>query len=151
MRALVLAGALLLALIAGAAPAGALPGELPLGKYAGQTSDGHVMRLTVARSARAGAPRKITHFYVVYDIATCRSGPIRRPFLVGVHYGASAAKRGTFVKTIGLGPGPKGRRQLSIRGRFTSAARATGTVRFGVSGRCPITAATPTLRFTVRR
>ena len=50
---------------------------LPLGRYVGETSDGHVFQFSVERTKNATYPRKITHFYMVYDIAGCRSGPIQ--------------------------------------------------------------------------
>ena len=138
-----LAAALLLVLLPAATDAAA---PLPLGRYTGQTSDGHVLQFTVERSAKADHPRKITHFYVVYDIANCRSGPIRQPFFAGVLYGADAAKRGTFSRTLG------GERQLRLTGRFRSGgASASGSFRVGIAGTCPITAATKKLTFRVTR
>jgi hypothetical protein len=138
-----LAAALLLALAPTATDAAA---PLPLGRYTGQTGDGHVFQFTVERSAKANRPRKITHFYLVYDIAGCRSGPIRQPYLTTVYYGATASKRGTFARTLG------GERQLQLTGRFRSGgAGASGSFKVGIAGRCPITAATEALTFRVTR
>jgi hypothetical protein len=139
----VLAAALLLALAPAATDAAP---TLPLGRYTGQTGDGHVFQFTVQRSAKANHPRKITHFYLVYDIANCRSGPIRQPFFTSVYYGATATKRGTFARTLG------GERQLQLTGRFRSGgASASGSFKVGIAGKCPITAATPKLTFKVKR
>jgi hypothetical protein len=144
----VLVSALLLALTPTAIGAGP---ALPQGRYTGQTGDGHVFQFTVERSRKPGFPRKITHFWMVYDIAGCRSGPVRQPFLASVHYGAAPSKRGTFSRLVGHSNAPNTVR-LSLKGRFsTSAASASGSFKVGVVGRCPITADTPSLTFHVTR
>jgi hypothetical protein len=146
-----LAAALLLSLTPGITGAAA---PLPLGRYTGTTSDGHVFQFTVARSAKPTSPRKITHFWVVYDIAGCRSGPIRQPFFASVYYGKTKSRRGTFSRDIprhGPSAGKTGDVQLSLSGRFTSPSRASGTFRVGVIGRCPLNAGSPALTFHVKR
>ena len=65
--------AALLLLAVGSGGAGAASPKLPLGRYIGQTSDGHVFQFTVVRNANPTYPRRITHFYLVYDLAGCRS------------------------------------------------------------------------------
>ena len=37
---------------------------LPLGRYVGETSDGHVLQFSVEPTKNATYPRKITHFYI---------------------------------------------------------------------------------------
>jgi hypothetical protein len=143
----VLVSALLLALTPAAIGAGP---TLPLGRYTGQTGDGHVFQFSVERSRKPGSPRKITHFWMVYDIAGCRSGPVRQPFFASVHYGAAPSKRGTFSRLVGHSNATNTVR-LSLKGRFTSATRASGSFKVGVVGRCPITASTPSLTFSVKR
>ena len=67
------------------APSAAGVASLPqVGRYKGQTGDGHVFQFSVERSHKANSPRKITHIWLVYDIADCRSGPIRQPFFASV-------------------------------------------------------------------
>ena len=126
-------------------------GPLPqTGRYNGTTSDGHVIEFTVERSAKRGFPRKITHFHVVYDIAGCRSGPVRQPFFASVAFGKAASKRGTFARDVGH-TGKANEVQLRLTGKFTSPTRASGSFRVGVVGRCPIDASSPPLTFTVKR
>ena len=138
------AGALvLLAVPAGAA--GAIPAT---GRYAGTTGDGHVIEFTVERSAKPGFARKITHFHVVYDIAGCRSGPVRQAFFASVR--TRGTDRGRFARTVGRSTAAN-TVQLRLSGRFTSPSRASGSFRVGVAGRCPIGAATQPLTFSVRR
>lgn len=94
------------------------------------------------------------HFYLVYDIAGCRSGPIRQPFFASVYYGKTASRRGRFSRDIGLhspGAGKTGERQMSLTGRFTSAGRASGSFRVGVIGRCPLDPSATPLTFKVKR
>jgi hypothetical protein len=138
------AGALLLV----AAPAGAAGAIPATGRYAGTTGDGHVIEFTVERSAKPGFARKITHFHVVYDIAGCRSGPVRQALLASVR--TRGADRGRFTRTVGASTAAN-TVQLRLSGRFTSPSRASGSFRVGVAGRCPIGAATRPLTFTVRR
>src|SRR5918912_1603382 len=140
------AGALLL-LPAPAGAAGAIPAT---GRYKGTTSDGHIIEFTVERSAKPGFPRKLTHFHVVYDIAGCRSGPVRQPFFASVAFGKTASKRGTFARDVGHSNKPNAV-QLRLTGRFTSPTRASGSFRVGVVGRCPIGPSSATLTFTVKR
>jgi hypothetical protein len=146
----VVATSLLLALTPAVTGAAA---PLPLGRYTGTTGDGHVFQFTVERSAKPLSPRKITHFWLVYDIAGCRSGPIRQPFFASVYYGKTASRRGSFSREIPRAPGPPktGQVQLSLSGKFTSPSRASGTFRVGVVGRCPLDQNGPTLTFSVKR
>jgi hypothetical protein len=146
----VLAASLLLGLTPAVTGAGA---PLPLGRYTGTTGDGHVFQFTVERSAKPLSPRKITHFYLVYDIAGCRSGPVRQPFFASVYYGKTTSRRGSFSRVIPRAPGPPkaGQVQLSLAGRFTSPSRASGTFRVGVVGRCPLDPNGPALSFHVKR
>ena len=141
------------AICGAAAPvAGGAAASLPLGRYAGETGDGHVFELTVERSRRPHHPRKVTHFWLVYDIAGCRSGPIRQPFFASVYYGPVASRRGMFARDIALGAATPGRPQLSLKGRFSPGGTVvSGTFRVGVSGRCPIGPGTPSLTFKARR
>jgi hypothetical protein len=127
--------------------AGSVPST---GRYRGTTGDGHVIEFTVARSAKPGFARKITHFHVVYDIAGCRSGPVRQVFFASVRTGGSAASRGSFSRTVGH-TGTANDVQLRLSGRFTSATRASGSFRVGVAGRCPLNPNGPALSFTVRK
>jgi hypothetical protein len=143
----VLAASFLLALTPTALSAGA---PLPLGRYGGTTSDGHVIQFTVERSAKPGFPRKITHFYVVYDIAGCRSGPVRQPFFASIDYGKVASRHGKFARDVGH-TGKTNEVRLSLTGRFTSASRASGSFRVGVVGHCPIDPSKPALTFQVKR
>lgn len=143
----VLAASFLLALTPNALSAGA---PLPLGRYGGTTSDGHVIQFMVERSAKPGFPRKITHFYVVYDIAGCRSGPVRQPFFASIDYGKVASRRGKFSRDVGH-TGKTNEVRLSLTGRFTSATRASGSFRVGVVGHCPIDPSKPPLTFVVKR
>jgi hypothetical protein len=76
-----LAASLALALTSVASGAASLP---QIGRYKGQTGDGHVFQFSVERSHKANSPRKITDLWLVYDIADCRSGPVRQPFLASV-------------------------------------------------------------------
>jgi len=90
----------------------------------------------------------------VYDIAGCRSGPIRRVSFAGVYYGKDTGRRGTFARDIGhhnQAPGKTGEVQMRLTGRFTSAATATGSFRVGVLGKCPLDMSAPALTFTVKR
>jgi hypothetical protein len=120
------------------------------GRYRGATGDGHVIEFTVARSAKPGFARKITHFHVVYDIAACRSGPVRQAFFASVRTGGSAASRGSFSRTVGH-TGKANEVQLRLTGRFTTTTRASGSFRVGVAGRCPLNPNGPALSFSVRR
>jgi hypothetical protein len=138
------AGALLL-LPAPAGAAGAIPAT---GRYRGTTGDGHLIEFTVERSAKPGFARKLTHFHVVYDIAGCGSGPVRQAFFASVR--TRGADRGRFSRTAGRSTAAD-TVQLRLSGRFTSPARASGSLRVGVAGRCPIGAATQPLTFSVRR
>jgi len=127
---------------------------LPLGRYTGQTSDGHVFQFTVVRNKNPAYPRRITHFYLVYDIAGCRSGPIRQPSFASVYYGNTANRRGTFARDLGhhsQAPGKTGEVQLSLTGRFTSATTAGGSFRVGVLGKCPLDPSSAALTFKVKR
>lgn len=143
----VLAGAAALLLLPAPIAAAAVPST---GRYRGTTGDGHVIEFTVERSAKPGFARKITHFHVVYDIAGCRSGPVRQPFFASVRTSGSASSRGTFSRTVGQAA-TAGRPQLRLTGRFTTATRASGSFRVGVAGRCPLDPNGPALSFTVRR
>ena len=139
------------ALLLLAAPAPGIAGSIPAtGRYRGTTGDGHVIEFTVAGSAKPGFARKITHFHVVYDIADCRSGPVRQPFFASVRTGGSASSRGTFSRTVGH-TGKANEVQLRLTGRFTSTTRASGSFRVGVVGRCPLSPSGPALSFSVRR
>jgi hypothetical protein len=133
------------------APAGAGAASIPSpGRYKGTTGDGHVFQFTVARSAKPGFARKITHFWLVYDIANCRSGPVRQPFFTSVRTTGPVSGRGKFSRFVGQRARPN-EVQLRLTGRFTSTTRATGSFRVGVVGRCPIDTAGQTLSFTARR
>lgn len=149
--AVALTALLLLALTPALTSAGS---SLPLGRYAGKTSDGHVIQFTVARNPNPTAPRRITHFYLVYDIAGCRSGPIRKASFAGIYYGRTASRRGTFARELGhhtQAPGKTGELQLNLSGRFKSATTATGSFRVGVLGSCPLDTSAPALTFKVKR
>jgi hypothetical protein len=140
-----------LALLLIAPPGVGIAGSIPAtGRYRGTTGDGHVIEFTIARSAKLGSARKITHFHVVYDIAGCRSGPVRQAFFASVRTGGSASSRGSFSRTVGH-TGTANAVQLRLTGRFTTATRASGSFRVGVAGRCPLNPAAPALSFSVRR
>ena len=94
------------ALTSAAAGAASLP---QIGRYKGQTGDGHVFQFSVERTHKANAPRKITHFWLVYDIADCRSGPVRQPFFASV-FKTPASPHGAFSRTI-----PKSRSSRRLR------------------------------------
>src|SRR3954469_18679379 len=126
------------------APAGAAASIPAPGRYTGQTGDGHVFQLTVARSQKAASHRKVTHFYLVYDIAGCRSGPIRQTFF------ARISPSGRFSRVVNGSARPN-KAQLSLKGRFTSTRRASGTFRVGVAGKCPLKSTSPKLSFHVKR
>jgi hypothetical protein len=140
----VLAALLLMPTEAGAA---SIPSP---GRFTGTTGDGHVFQFTVERSARPGFARKITHLWLVYDIANCRSGPVRQPFLTSVRTTGPVSARGRFSRFIGRRARPN-EVQVRLTGRFTSPTRATGSFRVGVVGRCPLGPSSPTLTFTARR
>jgi hypothetical protein len=142
-----LLASLALALIPAAASAASFP---QLGRYKGQTGDGHVFQFTVERSQKANSPRKITHFWLVYDIANCRSGPVRQPFFASV-FKTPASPHGAFSREIPKSGGQANQVQLRLKGKFTSTTKATGTFRVGVIGKCPITASTQALSFTATR
>lgn len=148
-----LAAALVAGLLLALTPAATgAAGSLPLGRYKGQTSDGHVFQFTVERSTKASNPRKITHFYLVYDIADCRSGPIRQPFFASVYYGATAGRRGKFSRDINTAATTANKVQLSLTGAFRSGgASASGSFRVGVVGRCALGADSTKLTFKVKR
>src|SRR4051794_24041175 len=110
ISALFAAASALLAL-APAGAAGAIPAP---GRYSGATGDGHVFAFTVERSRAAAWHRKVTRFYLVYDIGGCRSGPIRQVAFSLV----SAA--GRFARVVN-GAAKPGTPQLSLQGRFTSS------------------------------
>lgn len=135
------------------AAVGAAGGSLPRpGRYTGQTGDGHVFQFTVEPSRKPGHPRKITHFYLVYDIAGCRSGPVRQRFFASVPSGPPASRRGTFSRDVNTSATARaGLAQLSLTGRFTSPTRASGSFRVGVAGKCPIDDTTTSLTFHARR
>jgi hypothetical protein len=118
------------------------------GRYRGTTGDGHIIEFTVARSAKPGFARKITHFHVVYDIAGCRSGPVFQPFFASVR--TDGPNVGRFARNVGASTAAN-TVQLRLTGRFTSAERASGSFRVGVVGRCAIEASTLPLTFSVRR
>jgi hypothetical protein len=141
----VVGGALVLLLVPAPAAVAAVPST---GRYRGTTGDGHVIEFTVERSAKAGFARKITHFHVVYDIAGCRSGPVRQGFFASVR--TRGAGRGRFSRTVGQAASAN-QVQLRLSGRFTTTTRASGTFRVGVAGRCPLDPNGPALSFTVRR
>ena len=124
------------------APAGAAAASIP--------SPGRYRGTTVERSAKPGFARKITHFYLVYDIANCRSGPVRQPFFTSVRTTGPVTGRGRFSRFVGQRGRPN-EVQVRLTGRFTSPTRATGSFRVGVVGRCPIDTAGQTLSFTARR
>jgi hypothetical protein len=142
-----LGAVLALLLVAAQAGAAAVPST---GRFRGTTGDGHVIEFTVERSAKAGFARKITRFHVVYDIAGCRSGPVRQPFFASVRTGGPTARRGMFSRVVGRSA-TTNQLQLRLTGRFTSPTRASGSFRVGVVGRCPIEANAPPLSFTARR
>jgi hypothetical protein len=120
------------------------------GRYEGQTGDGHVFQFTVERSKKANSPRKITHFWLVYDIANCRSGPVRQSFFASV-FSTPASPHGAFARTIPKSGGATNQVQLQLHGRFSTTTRASGTFKVGVIGKCPIGASTPSLSFTAKR
>jgi hypothetical protein len=98
------------------APAGAGAASIPSpGRYKGMTGDGHVFEFTVAPSAKPGFARKITHFWLVYDIAGCRSGPVRQPFFTSVRTTGPAAAAGSSRASSG-----------SARGRTRSSSASPG-------------------------
>jgi hypothetical protein len=133
------------------APSAAVAASLPqTGRYKGQTGDGHVFQFSVERSHKAGSPRKITHLWLVYDIGGCRSGPVRQPFFASV-FNTQASPHGAFSRTIPKTDGHANQVQLRLKGKFTSATKASGSFRVGVIGKCPITASTQTLSFTAKR
>jgi hypothetical protein len=144
-RAAAACAAALLLLPSAAGAAGSVPST---GRYRGTTGDGHVIEFTVARSAKPGFARKITHFHVVYDIAGCRSGPVFQPFFASVR--TAGPNRGRFARNVGASTAAN-TVQLRLTGRFTSPSRASGSFRVGVAGRCPIGAATQPLSFSARR
>jgi hypothetical protein len=144
---LALVSSLALALTPAVGSAASLP---QIGRYKGQTGDGHVFQFNVERSHKANSPRKITHFWLVYDIADCRSGPVRQPFFASV-FKTPASPHGAFSRTIPKSGGQPNQVQLRLTGRFTSTTRATGSFRVGVIGKCPITASTQALSFTATR
>ena len=127
----------LLALAPGGA-AGSIPSP---GRYTGATGDGHVFEFTVERSRKAASHRKVTHFYLVYDIAGCRSGPIRSVFF------SLVSRSGRFSRVLTA----SNKAQLSLTGRFTSPTRASGSFRVGVAGKCPLSSTSPRLSFHVKR
>jgi hypothetical protein len=139
--------AALLVLVAPTAAVGAVPST---GRYRGATGDGHLIEFTVERSRKPGFARKITHFHVVYDIAGCRSGPVRQVFFASVRTGGPPSARGRFARTVGQ-TAAANRVQLRLSGRFTTPTRASGRLRVGVVGRCPLDPSGPALSFTVRR
>jgi hypothetical protein len=120
------------------------------GRYSGATGDGHLIEFTVERSAKPRFARKITHFHVVYDIAGCRSGPVRQVFFASVRTSGSPSERGRFSRLVGHTAATNAV-QLRLSGRFTSPTRASGSFRVGVVGRCPLDPNAPALSFTVRR
>lgn len=133
------------------APAAAVAASLPqTGHYEGETGDGHVFQFDVERSHKASSRRKITHIWLVYDIAGCRSGPVRQPFFASV-FETPASPHGAFSRTIPASGGHASQVQLRLTGRFTSQTRASGSFRVGVIGKCPITASTARLSFTAKR
>ena len=89
-------------------------------------------------------------FWLVYDIANCRSGPIRQPFFASI-FKTPASPHGAFSRTIPKSGGQANQVQLRLKGRFTSTTKASGTFRVGVIGKCPITASTQALSFTATR
>ncbi|MGZ6671263.1 MAG: hypothetical protein ACXVFM_02815, partial [Solirubrobacteraceae bacterium] len=110
----------------------------------------HVFQFSVERSQKANSPRKITHIWLVYDIADCRSGPVRQPFFASV-FKTPASPHGAFSRTIPKTDGQANQVQLRLKGRFTSTTKASGSFRVGVVGKCPITASTQALSFTATR
>jgi hypothetical protein len=96
---------------------------------------------------KANSPRKITHFWLVYDIADCRSGPVRQPFFASV-FKTPASPHGAFSRMIPKTDGQANQVQLRLKGRFMSTTKASGSFRVGVIGKCPITASTHALSFT---
>ena len=146
-----LVAAPLAALALALTPAAGVAASLPqIGRYKGQTGDGHVFQFNVERSRKASSPRKITHFWLVYDIGGCRSGPVRQPFFASV-FQTPASPHGAFSRTIPATGGQANQVQLRLNGRFTSTTRASGSFRVGVIGKCPITASTSALSFTATR
>jgi hypothetical protein len=142
-----LAVSLTLALTPAAVGAASLP---QIGRYKGQTGDGHVFQFSVEPSHKANSPRKITHIWLVYDIPDCRSGPVRQPFFASV-FQTAAAPHGAFARKIPKTGGEANQVQLRLKGRFTSSTKAKGSFRVGVIGKCPITASTQPLSFTAKR
>ena len=142
-----LGASLALALTPAAGGAASLP---QIGRYKGQTGDGHVFQFNVERSQKPNSPRKITHIWLVYDIANCRSGPIRQPFFASI-FKTPASPHGAFSRTIPISGGQANQVQLRLKGKFTSTTKASGTFRVGVIGKCPITASTQALTFTATR
>jgi hypothetical protein len=96
---------------------------------------------------KANSPRKITHFWLVYDIADCRSGPVRQPFFASV-FKTPASPHGAFSRMIPKTDGQANQVQLRLKGRFMPTTKASGSFRVGVIGKCPITASTHALSFT---
>ncbi|HEY7622532.1 MAG TPA: hypothetical protein VH834_22360 [Solirubrobacteraceae bacterium] len=132
-------------------PAAGGAASLPqIGRYKGKTGDGHVFQFSVERSQKANSSRKITHIWLVYDIAGCRSGPVRQPFFASV-FKTPASPYGAFSRTIPKTDGHADQVQLRLKGRFTSTTRASGSFRVGVIGKCPITPSTDALSFTATR
>jgi hypothetical protein len=145
-----LCAALVLSLALALTPAAGAASLPQIGRYKGQTGDGHVFQFSVERSHKANSPRKITHFWLVYDIADCRSGPVRQPFFASV-FKTPASPHGAFSRTIPKTGGQANQVQLRLKGRFTSTTKASGSFRVGVIGKCPITASTQALSFTATR
>ena len=146
-----LCAALVASLTLALTPAAGAAASLPqIGRYKGQTGDGHVFQFNVERSHKANSPRKITHFWLVYDIADCRSGPVRQPFFASV-FKTPASPHGAFARTIPKTGGQPNQVQLRLKGKFTSTTKASGSFRVGVIGKCPITPSTQALSFTATR
>src|SRR3954466_8588454 len=91
-----LVASLALALTPAAGGATSLP---QIGRYKGQTGDGHVFQFSVERSQKANSPRKITHIWLVYDSPASPPGPARQPFFASV-FKTPASPHGAFSRTI---------------------------------------------------
>src|SRR6266516_2656303 len=96
-----LGAALVASLALALTPASAGAASLPqIGRYKGQTGDGHVFQFSVERSQKSNSTRKITHLWLVYDFAACCLGLVRPPCFTRVPYTPLFRSRGW------LAPGP---------------------------------------------
>lgn len=134
--------ALTAALLTLTTPAAGAKTSLPLGFYAGQTSQGHTIQFRVIASRKSpGYPRSVVSLQVRFDTETCGSGSILTNVPSRVSYGKKASNRGRFaVKSA----------DLSLSARFTSTTAASGRFR-ATTLDCTLKATDPVQTFTVKR